>query len=164
MACIDLTTLAGDDTHTNVDRLAFKAKRPLRDDFLEALGFQDVGLTTGAVCVYPNRVKEAVAQLEGTGVPVASVAAGFPAGQTPLNLRLEEIKQAVADGAEEIDIVVSRDLVIAHKWEELYDETVAMREACGDAHLKGMRRRWQGRWERLWCLCVVVFAIPRFLA
>eukprot|EP00043_Microstomoeca_roanoka_P000669 m.28476 g.28476 ORF g.28476 m.28476 type:complete len:318 (-) comp10449_c0_seq1:351-1304(-) len=133
---IDLTTLSGDDTEANVKRLCFKAKSPIRRDLLETLGVADKNITVGAVCVYPNRVKEAVQYLKGTSLPVASVAAGFPAGQTPLEQRLMEIKQAVADGAGEIDIVIARPLVLQGKWTELYDEVKAMREACGEAHLK----------------------------
>lgn len=102
------------------------------------LGMAGKNITTGAVCVYPNRVKEAVAALKGTGIPVASVAAGFPAGQTPLHLRLEEIKCAVADGAAEIDIVISREHVLGGHWGALYDEIKAMRAACGEAHLKSI--------------------------
>ncbi|MGL4405942.1 MAG: deoxyribose-phosphate aldolase, partial [Notoacmeibacter sp.] len=86
--CIDLTTLAGDDTEGRVDRLCAKAKHPLRDDLKKALGLEDYDLTTGAVCVYPAMVPEAVKALRGTKVPVASVATGFPAGLTPLKQRL----------------------------------------------------------------------------
>lgn len=134
--CMDLTTLAGDDTPGNVKRLCFKAKQPLRADFLEQLGLQDVGLTTGAVCVYPNRIKDCVSVLKDTKIPIASVAAGFPAGQTPLKQRLEEIEEAVKAGATEIDIVITREHVINKNWEALYTETQQMREKCGDAHLK----------------------------
>jgi deoxyribose-phosphate aldolase len=135
---IDLTTLAGDDTPGNVKRLCAKAKTPLRPDFVKALDVEDKKITTGAVCVYPSRVPDAVKALEGTGIPVASVATGFPAGQTPLATRLEEIRYAVKEGAKEIDIVLARELVINHKWRELYDEVKAMREACGEAHLKAI--------------------------
>jgi deoxyribose-phosphate aldolase len=135
---IDLTTLAGDDSECNVERLCAKAKCPIRPDLVKALDVEDLKITTGAVCVYPNRVAEAVEALKGTGVPVASVASGFPAGQTPLAQRLAEIRYAVAQGATEIDIVISRNLVMQGKWEELYDELKQMREACGDAHLKSI--------------------------
>ena len=135
---IDLTTLAGDDTPGNVKRLCAKAKTPLRPDFVKSLDVEDKGITTGAVCVYPSRVAEAVAALKGTGIPVASVATGFPAGQTPLSTRLEEIRYAVKNGAKEIDIVLARELVINHKWKECYEEVKAMREACGEAHLKAI--------------------------
>lgn len=138
VTCIDLTTLSGDDTQTNVERLCFKAKAPIREDLITALGVKDKHITVGAVCVYPNRVKEAVEFLKGTGIPVASVAAGFPAGQTPLPLRLAEIRSAVADGAREIDIVISREHVLGGHWDLLYDEIKQMREACGEAKLKSI--------------------------
>jgi len=96
ITCIDLTTLAGDDTISNVKRLCFKAKAPISADVAKDLGVEDLGITTGAVCVYPSRVAEAVAFLKGTGIPVASVAAGFPAGQTSMKQRLAEIEEAVA--------------------------------------------------------------------
>ena len=136
VTCIDLTTLAGDDTETNVKRLCFKAKNPLARELLEGLGVADRGITTGAVCVYPSRVAEAKKYLEGTGVPIASVAAGFPAGQTPLPQRLQEIECAVSFGATEIDIVITRPYVLGGRWRELYDEVKQMRAACGEAHLK----------------------------
>jgi deoxyribose-phosphate aldolase len=135
---IDLTTLAGDDTEGNVRRLCAKARQPLRPDIVKDLQIGELKITTGAVCVYPNRVADAVKALEGSGIPVASVATGFPAGQTALDTRLQEIRQAVKDGAMEIDIVIARDLVIQGKWKELYDEVKQMREACGDAHLKSI--------------------------
>eukprot|EP01147_Barroeca_monosierra_P002013 gene2013-5087_t len=136
VTCIDLTTLAGDDTEANVKRLCFKAKSPIRKDMLQTMGVANKNITVGAVCVYPNRVKEAVTNLKGTNIPVASVAAGFPAGQTLLKHRLEEIEQAVDDGAKEIDIVISRPFVLQGRWSDLYDEVKAMRKACGEAHLK----------------------------
>ncbi|WP_273786022.1 deoxyribose-phosphate aldolase [Brucella intermedia] len=136
--CIDLTTLAGDDTAGRVRRLCAKARRPVRDDILEALGLADAGITTGAVCVYPTMVPHAVKALEGSGIPVASVATGFPAGLTPLPLRLAEITYAVEQGAHEIDIVITREHVLTQNWSALYDEIAAMREACGDAHMKAI--------------------------
>jgi len=136
VTCIDLTTLSGDDTPSNVQRLAHKARQPVRPDLLEALGMADQRITVGAVCVYPSRVKDAVKALAGSGIPVASVATGFPAGQTPLKQRLEEIHAAVEDGAAEIDIVISRTLALRGEWEALCDEVHRMREACGSAHMK----------------------------
>lgn len=136
--CIDLTTLAGDDTAGRVRRLCAKARRPVREDILEALGLVDAGITTGAVCVYPTMVPHAVKALEGSGIPVASVATGFPAGLTPLPLRLAEITYAVGEGAHEIDIVITREHVLTQNWSALYDEIAAMREACGDAHMKAI--------------------------
>jgi deoxyribose-phosphate aldolase len=136
ISCIDLTTLAGDDTPGRVKRLCAKAKEPVREDILQALGVTDLGLAVGAVCVYPTMVKHAVKALEGSGIPVASVATGFPAGLTPFKQRLEEIRYAVAEGAKEIDIVITREHALLGNWQALYDEVVAMREACDEAHLK----------------------------
>ena len=137
LSCIDLTTLAGDDTPGRVQRLCAKARRPLSDDLVAALGLS-FAPRVGAVCVYPTMVAPAVAALRGSGIPVASVATGFPAGLTPLKLRLEEISYAVDQGAEEIDIVVTRAHVIDREWSALYDEIAAMRERCGRAHLKAI--------------------------
>jgi deoxyribose-phosphate aldolase len=138
IACIDLTTLSGDDTPERVRRLCAKARRPLSDETLAALGLADMALTVGAVCVYPTMVGPAVRALKGSGVPVASVATGFPAGLTPLNLRLEEIRYAVGEGAREIDIVITRAHVLGRDWSALYDEVAAMRDACGPARLKAI--------------------------
>lgn len=136
--CIDLTTLAGDDTPGKVERLCAKARNPLRADLRQALGLGDYDLKTGAVCVYPMMVATAVRALEGSGIPVASVATGFPAGLTPMKDRLAEITFAVGEGAEEIDIVISRRHVLTGNWQALYDEVRQMREACGDAHMKAI--------------------------
>ncbi|HWD13991.1 deoxyribose-phosphate aldolase (plasmid) [Pseudochrobactrum algeriensis] len=136
--CIDLTTLAGDDTAGRVRRLCAKAKNPIRADILEGLGLADANITTGAVCVYPTMVPHAVKALEGTNIPVASVATGFPAGLIPLPLRLAEIRYAVEEGAKEIDIVITREHVLTQNWQALYDEMAAMREACGEAHMKAI--------------------------
>jgi deoxyribose-phosphate aldolase len=137
VTCIDLTTLAGSDTPGKVHRLCAKAKQPIRADMLEALGVADQNITVGAVCVYPSRVKDAVEALQGTNIPVASVATGFPAGQTPLPQRLGEIEQAIEAGAKEIDIVINRTYVLTGDWETLYDEIKQCRATCGDAaHMK----------------------------
>jgi deoxyribose-phosphate aldolase len=136
LTCIDLTTLSGDDTPGRVRRLCAKAKRPLSEDLLAALGLEDRPPKVGAVCVYPTMVSPAVKALEGSGIPVASVATGFPSGLMPLPLRLAEIRYAVGEGAREIDIVISRAHVFDRNWTALYDEVAAMREACGDAHMK----------------------------
>lgn len=133
---IDLTTLAGDDTPGNVRRLCAKARQPVRADLIEALGVQALGIKTGAVCVYHNLVAVAVEALAGSGIPVAAVSTGFPAAQTPMALKLAEIKESVKAGATEIDIVISRAPVLTGDWAALYDEVRAFREACGDAHLK----------------------------
>ncbi|MEM7332692.1 MAG: deoxyribose-phosphate aldolase [Chloroflexota bacterium] len=136
ISCIDLTTLAGDDTPGKVHRLCAKARQPVRSDILDALGMTKKGLTVGAVCVYPNRVRDAVEALHGTNIPVASVATGFPAGQTPLPQRLAEIEAAVEDGAKEIDIVINRNAALQEDWTAVYKEVQQMREACGPAHMK----------------------------
>lgn len=134
--CIDLTTLAGDDTPDRVARLCAKARQPVAPDLLESLGV--TGLTTGAVCVYPTMVAPAKRALGNSGIPVASVATGFPAGLMPLNLRLAEILYAVEHGADEIDIVITRAHVLRGDWTALYEELRAMREACGDARMKAI--------------------------
>ncbi len=134
ISCIDLTTLSGDDTECRVARLCAKAKRPIRADIATALGAE--GLRVGAVCVYHEMIPAAVRNLEGSGIPVAAVSTGFPAGLTPFELRVEEICQSVAAGAKEIDIVISRRQVLTGDWQALYDEMKAYREACGDAHIK----------------------------
>lgn len=135
---IDLTTLSGDDTPGAVRRLCAKARAPLRADLIAALGLTDRRITTGAVCVYHEMVPTAVEALSGSGIPVAAVSTGFPAGLNPLDLRIEEIRRSVAAGAAEIDIVISRRHVLTGNWRALYDETRAMREACGDAHMKAI--------------------------
>lgn len=134
--CIDLTTLAGDDTADRVRRLCAKARQPIRRDIQEGLGLGDMRLTTAAVCVYPTMVRVAVAALQGSGIPVASVATGFPAGLMPLPLRLAEIRWAVEEGASEIDVVITREHALRGNWGGLHDEVAAMRDACGEAHLK----------------------------
>ncbi len=137
ITCIDLTTLAGDDTPGKVRRLCAKARQPVRPDMLADLGFSDGSITVGAVCVYPSRVKEAVEALRGTNIPVASVAAGFPDGQTPIPQRVAEIEQAIEAGAREIDIVITRTHALTGNWKALYDEVRLFRETCGEAaHLK----------------------------
>ncbi|MEE9454180.1 MAG: deoxyribose-phosphate aldolase [Paracoccaceae bacterium] len=136
ISCIDLTTLSGDDTAARVRRLCAKARQPVRQDLLEALGMGEAKLHTGAICVYHEMVETAVAALEGTGIPVAAVSTGFPAGLSPFHLRIREIEESVKAGAQEIDIVISRRHVLEGNWQALYDETVAMRAACGAAHMK----------------------------
>ena len=134
-----MTTLSGSDTAGNVERLCFKAATPIRQDLVEQLDISELNLTTGAICVYPERVPDAVAALERIGashIPIASVATGFPAGQTPLKDRISEIKQAVEYGASEIDMVIPRATVLTGNWEALYEDIKACREACGEAHLK----------------------------
>ena len=136
IACMDLTTLAGDDTPGNVVRLCAKARQPVRQDLLEHMGVGDLGLHTGAVCVYHNLIASALDALEGSDIPVAAVSTGFPAGQIPMAQKLEEIGASVKAGAQEIDIVISRAHVLRGEWENLYEEVVSFREACGPAHMK----------------------------
>ncbi|HET9228632.1 MAG TPA: deoxyribose-phosphate aldolase [Thermoanaerobaculia bacterium] len=136
ITCMDLTTLSGDDTPGRVRRLCAKARQPVRRDLLEALGVAHLDIKVAAVCVYHELIAPARKALEGSGIPVCAVSTGFPAGQNPFHLRLAEIRESVAAGAEEIDIVVSRAHVLNGDWQALYDEVRAFREACGDAHLK----------------------------
>ncbi|MCC6599170.1 MAG: deoxyribose-phosphate aldolase [Crocinitomicaceae bacterium] len=133
---IDLTTLSGDDTPGNVERLCAKAINPVRPDLLEAMGMANKNIHTGAVCVYHNLIETASRCLSGTNIPIAAVSTGFPAGQIPIEQKLEEIERSVKAGAKEIDIVVSRANVLRCDWKALYDELVLFRKACGDAHMK----------------------------
>ena len=133
---MDLTTLSGDDTPGRVRRLCAKARRPVREDLLDALGASRLPIRVGAVCVYHTYVETAVEALEGSGIPVAAVSTGFPAGLSPFVQRIGEIRASVAAGAEEIDVVITRAHALMENWRALYDEVRAMREACGDAHIK----------------------------
>jgi len=136
VSCIDLTTLQGDDTPGNVVRLCAKARQPVRQDLLEAMGVAHLGIRVGAVCVYHALVETAVEALAGSGIPVAAVSTGFPAGLSPFPQRVEEIAASVAAGAREIDVVITRGHALRGDWEALYEEVRAFRRACGDAHLK----------------------------
>jgi len=136
VSLMDLTTLSGDDSEGRVRRLCAKARQPVSQNLLEAIGME--GLTTGAVCVYHDMVETAVDALRGTNIPVATVSTGFPAGLSPFHLRIQEIRDSVAAGAQEIDIVISRRHVLTGNWQALYDEMCEMRAACGDAHVKAI--------------------------
>ncbi len=136
ISLIDLTTLSGDDTEGRVRRLCAKARQPVAPWLLDRLGM--TGLTTGAVCVYHDMVATAVEALEGSGIPVAAVSTGFPAGLSPFPLRIAEIGESVRAGAAEIDIVISRRHVLTGNWQALYDEMREMRAACGQAHVKAI--------------------------
>ena len=138
VTCIDLTTLNGDDTEARVRRLCAKAAQPVRADILNALGMGSRQIHTGAVCVYHRFVATAVDALQGTGIPVAAVSTGFPAGLSPHSTKLAEIEASVADGAQEIDIVITREHVLTGNWQALYDEMRDFRAACGDAHVKAI--------------------------
>ncbi len=133
---MDLTTLSGDDTPGTVVRLCAKARRPVRADVLQALGMDESQVHVAAVCVYHAFVETAVRALEGSGIPVAAVSTGFPAGLSPFSLRVAEVEASVAAGASEIDVVITRAHALTGNWDALYDEVRAFREACGDAHLK----------------------------
>ena len=133
---MDLTTLSGDDTAGRVRRLCAKARRPVRQDLLAALGASRLPIRVGAVCVYHTYVETALEALDGSGIPVAAVSTGFPAGLSPFAQRIGEIRASVAAGAEEIDVVITRAHALTENWRALYDEVRAMREACGDAHIK----------------------------
>jgi deoxyribose-phosphate aldolase len=139
IACMDLTTLSGDDSADRVRRLCAKARNPLQRQIVEGLGIEDLHLTVGAVCVYHAFVETAVRALEGSGIPVAAVSAGFPAGLSPLAERVDEIHRSVEAGAQEIDIVITRAHVFNGEWQALYDEVAAFKDACGpNAHLKAI--------------------------
>jgi deoxyribose-phosphate aldolase len=138
IACMDLTTLSGDDSADRVRRLCAKARRPLQDHLVKALGIEELRLTTGAVCVYHAFVETAVKALQGSGIPVAAVSTGFPAGLSPLETRVEEIRRSVEAGASEIDIVITRAHVFNGEWNALYDEVAAFKDACGSAHMKAI--------------------------
>lgn len=133
---IDLTTLSGDDTAGRVHRLCAKAANPVHPEILRALDVPPV--TTGAICVYHDMVETAVEALAGTGIPVAAVSTGFPAGLSPFHLRVAEIGESVKAGAQEIDIVISRRHALTGNWQALYDEMRTFRDACGDAHVKAI--------------------------
>lgn len=137
ISCMDLTTLAGDDTRGNVTRLCAKARSPVRLDLLEAMGMADINLHTGAVCVYHNLIPFAERNIgKVAGFRLLPVSTGFPAGKISFEEKIREIELSVAAGATEIDIVISRDLVLESKWKALYDEVAACRKACGAAHMK----------------------------
>ena len=136
ISCIDLTTLSGDDTPSNVTRLCAKARQPVRQDLLTSMGVESLNLHTGAVCVYHNFIETAVSSLQGSGIPVAAVSTGFPAGLVSHKNKISQIKESVAAGASEIDIVISRHHVLTGNWQALYDELVDYRAACGEAHMK----------------------------
>jgi len=138
ITCMDLTTLMGDDTADRVRRLCAKARRPLQDHIVKALGIEELHIHTAAVCVYHAFVETAVKALEGSGIPVAAVSTGFPAGLSPLAERVDEIRRSVEAGASEIDIVITRAHVFNGDWQALYDEVAAFKDACGPAHMKAI--------------------------
>ncbi|HEX3455092.1 MAG TPA: deoxyribose-phosphate aldolase [Gaiellaceae bacterium] len=125
---IDLTTLEGADTPGKVAALSSKGVRPDPSDPSIP--------SVAAICVYPNLVPTAVERLKGTGVKVASVATAFPSGQSPLDVKLRDVEDAAAMGADEIDMVIDRGAFLAGRYAKVYDEIVRVKEACGVAHLK----------------------------
>lgn len=136
ISCMDLTTLSGDDTEERVKRLCAKARHPLRQDLVEKLEIADLNITAAAACVYHAFVETALHSLEGTRVRVAAVSTGFPAGLSPLAERVAEIRRSVEVGAHEIDVVITRAHVFGGRWQALYDEVAAFKQACGRAHMK----------------------------
>lgn len=138
IACMDLTTLSGDDSAERVKRLCAKARNPLQQQLVESLGIAELGIKVGAVCVYHMFVETAVQALEGSGIPVAAVSAGFPAGLSPLSERVQEIRRSIDAGASEIDIVITRAHVFNGEWQALYDEVAAFKDTCGPVHMKAI--------------------------
>lgn len=136
ITCMDLTTLSGDDTEERVRRLCAKARQPIQQDLVQQLGIEDLGVKVGAVCVYHTFIETALNALEGSGVHVAAVSTGFPAGLSPLAERVAEIRRSVEAGAHEIDVVITRGHVFGGRWQALYDEVAAFKQACGAAHMK----------------------------
>lgn len=136
ISCMDLTTLSGDDTDERVRRLCAKARHPIQQELVKTLGIEDLRLTVGAVCVYHTFIETALAALEGSGIPVAAVSTGFPAGLSPLAERVAEIRRSVEAGAQEIDVVITRAHVFGARWQALYDEIAAFKQACGGSHMK----------------------------
>jgi len=136
ISCMDLTTLSGDDTDERVRRLCAKARQPIQHNLVQKLGIEQLGVKVAAVCVYHTFIETALAALEGSGVHVAAVSAGFPAGLSPLAERVAEIRRSVEAGAHEIDVVITRAHVFGGRWQALYDEIAAFKQACGAAHMK----------------------------
>jgi deoxyribose-phosphate aldolase len=136
ISCMDLTTLSGDDTDERVRRLCAKAKHPIQQELVEKLGIQELHIKVAAVCVYHTFIETALAALEGSGVHVAAVSTGFPAGLSPLAERVAEIRRSVEAGAHEIDVVITRAHVFGGRWQALYDEIAAFKQTCGTAHMK----------------------------
>jgi deoxyribose-phosphate aldolase len=136
ISCMDLTTLSGDDTDERVRRLCAKAKQPIQRELAQKLGVESLNMKVAAVCVYHTFVETARRAIEGSGIHVAAVSTGFPAGLSPFEERVAEIRRSVEAGADEIDVVITRAHVFGAKWQALYDEIAAFKNACGPAHLK----------------------------
>ncbi|MEK9186034.1 MAG: deoxyribose-phosphate aldolase [Patescibacteria group bacterium] len=129
--CLDLTTLAGGDTAGSVEGLCAKALNPVELETLEMLGIRDIKITVGAVCVYHELLKTAKTVLKGR-IPVAVVATGFAAGQNSLPSRWQDLRDSVKNGADEVDVVISRRLALEGKWEAVYRELYEFKNECGD--------------------------------
>jgi len=136
ITCMDLTTLSGDDTEERVRRLCAKARQPIQQDLVQKLGIEDLNVKVAAVCVYHLFVETALHALEGSRVRVAAVSTGFPTGLSPLAERVAEIRRSVEAGAHEIDVVITRAHVFGGRWQALYDEIAAFKQACGATHMK----------------------------
>ena len=136
ITCMDLTTLSGDDTDERVRRLCAKGRHPIQQALEQKLGIEDLQIKVAAICVYHTFVETALHALEGSGVHVAAVSTGFPAGLSPLAERVAEIRRSVEAGAHEIDVVITRSHVFGGRWQALYDEVAAFKHACGSAHMK----------------------------
>ncbi len=136
ITCMDLTTLSGDDTDERVRRLCAKARQPIQQELAQKLGGAGLGIKVATVCVYHTFVETARRALEGSGIRVAAVSTGFPAGLSPLGERVNEIRRSVEAGADEIDVVITRAHVFGARWQALYDEIATFKDACGPAHLK----------------------------
>lgn len=136
ISCMDLTTLSGDDTEERVRRLCAKARQPIQQELTEKLGIEQLGIKVAAVCVYHSFVETALNALDGSGIHVAAVSTGFPAGLSPLVERVAEIRRSTEAGAHEIDVVITRGYVFGGQWQALYDEIAAFKQACGSAHMK----------------------------
>ena len=136
ITCMDLTTLSGDDTDERVRRLCAKGRHPIQQEMEQKLGIEELQIKVAAVCVYHTFVETALHALEGSGVHVAAVSTGFPAGLSPLAERVAEIRRSVEVGAHEIDVVITRAHVFGGRWQALYDEVAAFKQACGSAHMK----------------------------
>jgi len=128
LSMVDLTTLEGGDSPGKVRQLCYKAMHP--HDKVEGIP------KVAAICVYPSFVKLAKETLAGSGVHVASVATAFPSGWAPMKAKLEEVRYCVEEGADEIDMVISRGEFLRGNYSYIFDEVAAVKEACGDAHLK----------------------------
>jgi len=136
ISCMDLTTLSGDDTDDRVRRLCAKARQPIQHELVQKLGIEELGIKVAAVCIYHTFVETALQALDGSGVHVAVVSTGFPAGLSPLAERVAEIRRSAEAGAHEIDVVITRAHVFGARWQALYDEIAAFKQACGTAHMK----------------------------